>query len=99
MGFQTSLKLFEKQIGTGGTDQWQLDAKAGQTVIFHSRAETSQPVISVRNRSGVELARSGKSSAGNDSVLAYRFPDDGTYSVWIHLPRGTNYRLQTFPTD
>ncbi len=82
----------------GDTDRYNFDARGGEELVFQTVAAVLgsefRAVLSVEDAQGKQVARSGDASRRPDTVLIFKVPADGKYSLTVtDLARagGRNY--------
>jgi phosphotransferase system HPr-like phosphotransfer protein len=71
----------------GATDRFGFEARAGEELVFQTVAATLgselRAVLAVEDSQGKEVARAGDFSRRLDSVLVFKVPADGKYSLTV----------------
>jgi hypothetical protein len=73
----------EGSIGTGGSDIWSFEGKAGQTVILSVRSKDFDPHVVVFGPDAIEVANDDNGREGTDSLISVRLPLKGAYTIWV----------------
>jgi len=73
----------EGTVGTGSSDIWSFQGKAGQTVILSVRSHDFDTRVSVFGPDAIEVANDENGRDGTDSLLSIRLPVSGAYTVWV----------------
>lgn len=68
----------------GDKGEWVVDAKAGETIVVSAKSSVFDPALEVVDQAGKVLTSNDDEEPGVQSPrLAYRFPTDGKYRVWV----------------
>jgi hypothetical protein len=76
------------KLDNQSTDHWSFEGKKGESVFFNVRSSSFDPYLTIRSPDGVILRQDDNGGVGTDSLLAIRFPRDGTYTLWVTSQRG-----------
>ncbi|HEV2762528.1 MAG TPA: PPC domain-containing protein, partial [Pyrinomonadaceae bacterium] len=75
-------------VGTGGSEIWSFQGRAGQTVILSVRSPDFDTRVNLYGPDAAELAADDNGGEGTDSLLSVRLPLGGTYTVWVSAQSG-----------
>ncbi len=70
-------------VGSGGTEIWSFGGRAGQTVLVSVRSQEFDTSMQIVGPDGLEVASDDNGGDGTDSLVSFRLPLAGTYTIWV----------------
>ena len=78
----------EGVVGTGSSDIWSFEGKAGQTVILSVRSRDFDTHAIVFGPDAIEITNDDNGRDDTDSLVSVRLPLTGVYTIWVSSRNG-----------
>lgn len=82
-----------QRMNDTGSELWQFRAKEDEHIILYCKTQ-SPASLTIKNGEGIVVGRKGSEDDSGGTVMLFKFPKEGDYSIEASLEVGAEYALQ-----